>query len=218
MPDRATHAPGRWLVLGASGHARSLVDVIQRAGGEVAAVVGRPDKPWVLPVIERDEDGLALAAAEGCSVALGIGSNVVRARLARTCLERGLRLPPLVAATATVATSATLGPGTAVLEHAHIGPNSVVGTATLVNTAAVVEHDCQVAESVHLGPRATLLGGVQVGDGCLIGSAATVLPFVRVAAGATVGAGAVVPQDVAAGATVVGIPARQFRSNVTEDK
>jgi UDP-2-acetamido-3-amino-2,3-dideoxy-glucuronate N-acetyltransferase len=44
--------------------------------------------------------------------------------------------------------------------------------------------------------------------GATIGSGATILGGVRVGAGATVGAGAVVTKDVAAGATVVGNPAR----------
>jgi UDP-2-acetamido-3-amino-2,3-dideoxy-glucuronate N-acetyltransferase len=47
-----------------------------------------------------------------------------------------------------------------------------------------------------------------VEDGATIGSGATVLGGVTIGAGSTVGAGAVVTQDVAAGATVVGNPAR----------
>jgi UDP-2-acetamido-3-amino-2,3-dideoxy-glucuronate N-acetyltransferase len=44
--------------------------------------------------------------------------------------------------------------------------------------------------------------------GATIGSGATILGGVRIGQGATVGAGAVVTKDVAAGATVVGNPAR----------
>jgi UDP-2-acetamido-3-amino-2,3-dideoxy-glucuronate N-acetyltransferase len=47
-----------------------------------------------------------------------------------------------------------------------------------------------------------------VEHGASIGSGATILGGVRVGRGATVGAGAVVTKDVAAGATVVGNPAR----------
>jgi acetyltransferase-like isoleucine patch superfamily enzyme len=43
---------------------------------------------------------------------------------------------------------------------------------------------------------------------CSIGAGAVILPGVTVGANATVGAGAVVTEDVQAGATVVGCPAR----------
>ena len=49
---------------------------------------------------------------------------------------------------------------------------------------------------------------VTLEDGCDIGVGAIILPGVRVGKGAQVGAGAVVTKDVAAGATVVGAPAR----------
>jgi UDP-2-acetamido-3-amino-2,3-dideoxy-glucuronate N-acetyltransferase len=48
--------------------------------------------------------------------------------------------------------------------------------------------------------------------GATIGSGATILGGVRIGAEATVGAGAVVTKDVAAGATVVGNPARPLSS------
>jgi maltose O-acetyltransferase len=47
-----------------------------------------------------------------------------------------------------------------------------------------------------------------VEHGASIGSGATILGGVRIGSGATVGAGAVVVDDVEAGATVVGNPAR----------
>ena len=47
-----------------------------------------------------------------------------------------------------------------------------------------------------------------VDDRASIGSGAVILGGVRIGAGALVGAGAVVTQDVAAGETVAGVPAR----------
>jgi UDP-2-acetamido-3-amino-2,3-dideoxy-glucuronate N-acetyltransferase len=53
---------------------------------------------------------------------------------------------------------------------------------------------------------------VLVQDGAAIGSGAVVLGGVTIGAGAMVGAGAVVTRDVAAGATVAGVPARAMRA------
>ena len=198
-----------WVVLGAGGHARSVVDVLERAGHHVVAVAGDAGgRHWHVEALETDLDALDRADADGLEVAVAIGSNAARLRLLREIAERDLGAPAVVAATATVAPHARLGAGTVVLEHAHVGPAAVLGTAVVVNTAAVVEHACTVGEGAHVAPGAVLLGAATVGAGTLVGSGARVLPGVRVGSGVTVGAGAVVTADVPDGVTVVGVPAR----------
>lgn len=214
---RAGLADMSWIVFGAGGHARSVADVITRLGGIVIAVVGRPSTAWAVPVIDTDDEGLDLAARDRHAVALGVGSNSIRAEVLARCKARGVSMPAIVAATATVAIDSTLGLATVVLEHAHVGPASRVGDGVIVNTAAVVEHDCSVADLVHLGPRSAALGGVRIGEAAAIGSGATLLPGVAVGAGAVVGSGSIVRRDVPPRSTVVGVPARVIRRKVTTE-
>lgn len=196
-----------WVVLGAGGHARSLVDVIERRGDRTVAVSGTAAADWSVPVLDDDDDAISLALETGASIALGIGRGDTRLAVLGHVLAAGVPAPALVAVTATVSTSATLGPGVAVLEHAHVGPGARLGRGALVNTSAVVEHDTDVGEGVHVAPAAVLLGGVCSGDLVLVGAGAVVLPLVRLGEGAVVGAGAVVREDVDPGRTVVGAPA-----------
>lgn len=205
-----------WVILGAGGHARSIADVVTRLGDIVIAVVGQPELAWTVPVIETDDEALDLAVRDGHPVALGIGSNSARATVLARCRARGVSMPAIVAATATVAADSALGLGTVVLEHAHVGPSSRVGDGVIVNTAAIVEHDCAVSNLVHLGPGSTALGGVRIGESAMIGSAACLLPGIIVGAYATVGSGAVAHIDVPERMTVVGVPARVIHSNPTK--
>jgi acetyltransferase-like isoleucine patch superfamily enzyme len=78
----------------------------------------------------------------------------------------------------------------------------------LFNWQTTVGHDARLGAGNVLNPAVNISGGVVVGDAVLIGTGAQVLEGRTVADGAIVGAGAVVTQDVAAGTTVVGVPAR----------
>ena len=64
-----------------------------------------------------------------------------------------------------------------------------------------------IGDDVTIGHRA-IVHGCTVGDGCLIGMGAVIMDNAVVGEGSVIGAGAVVTADVAAGATVVGIPAK----------
>jgi len=203
--------PG-WVVLGAGGHARSVVDVLERAGHAVVAVSGADPtgdhgEPWHVDVLADDREAFDLISARGLRAVVAIGANPARTGLVHELVARGLSVPPVVAATATVSPRSVLGAGTVVLEHAHVGPSTRLGEAVIVNTSAVVEHDCRVGAGSHVAPGAVLLGGATVGSGTLVGSGARILPRVTVGSGATIGAGAVVTGHVADGQTVVGVPA-----------
>ena len=195
-------------MLGAGGHARSVVDVLERAGHTVVAVAGQADgQPWHVDVLTDDADALDLIERDGLNACVAVGANAARARLVAELTARGVSVPALVASTATVSPRSRLGAGTVVLEHAHIGPAARIGDAVIVNTAAVVEHDCVVGAGAHVAPGAVLLGAASVGDATLVGSGARVLPGVVVGARVTVGSGAVVTQPVGDDQTVVGVPA-----------
>lgn len=203
-----------WLVVGGGGHARAVLDVILRRGDAVAGWVLLPGEtaPSTGETFSDDAAALAAARARGWSVTFAVGSNRVRAKLLAG--YTGLlpdQLAPLVAASATVSHGATVGPGTQILEHAHVGPGAQIGAAVIVNTAANVEHDAVVGDTAHIAPGAHLLGAAELGAESMLGSGARVLPERRVGSGITVGAGAVVTTDLTLPGTYVGQPARPTR-------
>lgn len=198
---------GDWLLVGGGGHGRSVADVLQRAGGRVVAVVDPdPGVVWSIPVERLIGDGLTRLGRTAGHVLVTVGDNASRARIHAEVVAAGAEPGTLVAVTAT--TSMTLGCGVVLLEHSHVGPGAVIADGVIVNTAAVVEHDCQVGAFAHVAPGSRLLGGVRVGAGTLIGAGAVVLPGICVGARAVVGASALVTADVPDGAVVFGVPGR----------
>ncbi len=141
---------------------------------------------------------------------LGTGGDTgPRRRLYENWSARGYRFPVVIAKSAEVARSASLGAGSQALTRAVVHPRAVIGENAVINTAAVVEHDAVVGAHAFVSPGAVVCGGARIGAGAFIGAGAVVLPGVTVGAGARLGAGAVATRDIRPGATAVGVPAKE---------
>lgn len=163
--------------------------------------------------IEHSIDALDrwIAQNSGAEFVLAMGGfrGKERVELAQSLEARGLiNSKPLIHPRAWVSDTANIGNGTQILGMAAISEFVTIGKNCIINTSAIVDHDCILGDGVHIMPGATLAGCVEVGDFASIGSGAVVLPRVRIGQSAIVGAGAVVTKDIPPGDTVVGVPAR----------
>jgi UDP-perosamine 4-acetyltransferase len=205
------------VVVGAGGHARSVIEALLSGGGALEPVACTDPDPARagrvldgVPVVGGDEEleRLRREGVEGACLGIGgVGDNGPRARLHRTLLELGFELPPVLHAAAEVARSASVGAGTQVLAGAIVCAGAVIGDNVIVNTGAIVEHDCRIADDVHLATASALGGAVQVDRGAHVGLGASVLQGLTIGERAVVGAGAVVIRDVPPDTIAVGCPA-----------
>jgi len=198
------------IIIGAGGHGEVVLDVIRAAGQH--KVIGFLDSDSALH--GRLVDGVKVLGPPALAdrpFLVAVGDNAARKELTALLTARGLAAVTAIHPKAYVGSSAEVRPGTVVCAGAIICTHAQVGTGTIVNTGAVVEHHNVLGDFVHVAPRVVLTGRVTIGEGAFIGAGATLLPRIVVGAWATVGAGSVVTDDVPAGATVVGVPARRIR-------
>lgn len=124
------------------------------------------------------------------------------------------RYATLVHPQASVAAGVELGAGTILLACAVITAPQRVGRFVVAMPHVLLTHDDVVADGVTLAGRAALAGTVHVGESAYIGQGALVREGLTIGAGALVGMGAVVLNDVPAGETWVGVPARPLEVTV----
>lgn len=205
------------MVLGAGGHARIVLDVLETMRRALPALLLDDNAAlWGthldgVPIAGPVADLRRLLPPGTAEGFVAVGSNRARRALGTMLIDEGLTFPVLVHPTASVSPRAQLGPGTLVCADAVIGPGARVGVGVIVNTGAQVDHDCQIGDFVHLAPGSVLCGDVTVGALSLIGAGANVGPGIRVGSESVVGVGAAVVRAVADGTTVVGVPARVLR-------
>jgi sugar O-acyltransferase (sialic acid O-acetyltransferase NeuD family) len=208
-----------WIVWGASGHAKVLREAIAATGLPLIATFDnnasvRPPFPDV-PLFHGREGFVRWRREHpgvyGFLIAIGGAHGPTRCELHAWLASEGLVPLTVRHPTAFVADSVKIGAGCH-LAQAAVAVDATLGEQCIINTGAVVDHECVLGHGVHVGPGASIAGCVVIEDHAFIGTGATVLPRVKIGAHAVVGAGAVVVGDVTEGTVVVGVPARPLEA------
>lgn len=212
------------VIWGGTGQARVVSRLLEHQGVRVGCICDRD------PAVAAPVPGVALfhdetsflewlsareRAATGFVAAIGGSGGASRLAVHAYLVSLGLAPLSVVHPTAWIDETATSGEGAQILAMAAVGVGTTLGRQCIVNTNATVDHDCWLGDGVHVMPGAVVAGEAELEHQSVIGSNATVLPRIRVGTAAVVGAGAVVNRDVAAGATVVGVPARPLPSRAS---
>ncbi len=193
------------LIFGAGGHAKAIMDMVRQLGlYSIAGIVddnGSLQGSQVLgiPVLGTRERLTELTAQGVALAANGVGGILditIRVRIFELLEQAGLSFPVLVHPRATAEPSTRIEAGVQVFANAYVGSEAVLHERCMVNTNAVVSHDCEVGAYSHIAPGALLAGHVHVGERTLIGMGVTTSIGVRIGSGVRVGNGAILLADV----------------------
>ena len=184
------------VLIGAGGHARSCIDVIEQEGKfKIIGIVGLESELGLqvngYEVIATDKDLSTLVGkAQFALIALGqISSPDARASLYQRASKARFELASVVSPSAYVSPSAQIGKGPIIMHGAIINAGVTVGSNCIVNSRALLEHDTQVLDNCHISTGAILNGGVLVEEGCFIGSGTIVKQGVSIGERSVVGMG-----------------------------
>jgi sugar O-acyltransferase (sialic acid O-acetyltransferase NeuD family) len=175
------------LLVGAGGHARACIDVIEQEGRyAIAGLIGLAHEIGTrilgYPVTGTDGDLPALLKSTSSAiVAAGqIQSPELRIGIFQILKECGYQLPVIVSPHAYVSPHAMLGEGTIVMHGAVVNAGAEIGSNCIVNSQALIEHDVRVGNHCHISTAAVLNGDVWVGPGSFVGSNACVRQGIRI--------------------------------------
>jgi sugar O-acyltransferase (sialic acid O-acetyltransferase NeuD family) len=193
------------LIYGAGGHAKAVMEMVQAIGAfriagildDNAALTGT--SVLGIPVLgtravlpQLLEQGVRLAAN-------GVGGIInidIRVKLFELLAGYGFAFPILRHPRATVEPSAQIYDGVQVFANAYVGSSTILHEKCMINTGAIVSHDCEIGRYTHIAPGCLLAGHVHVGERALVGMGVTTIIGLKIGDGARVGNGAVLLADV----------------------
>lgn len=195
---------------GGSGHCKVIIDALKKSKEFLIKGIF-DDYPkfetiFDIPVFKTESLDFFIDK----QIIISIGDNKIRKKIAEKIKTIYVKV---VHPNAVIALDTEIKEGTVVMAGVIINASVKIGRHCILNTGAVIEHDCEVDDFVHISPNVSLGGNVIVGEGSHIGIGASVIQGITIGKWATVGAGCVIIHDVPDYSVVVGNPGRIIKYN-----
>ncbi len=191
------------ILIGAGGHARACIDVIELSGQyKIAGLVSKKGDISLdgigYPIIGTDDDLPNLRKKyQYALVTVGqTKSAAIRVRLFNLIKKLEYNLPVVLSSRSHISPYSKIGAGTIIMHDVIVNTNVVIGQNCIINNKALIEHDAIVADHCHVATGAIVNGEVNVGKESFIGSGVVTKQSISIGNNCVIGAGAVLKTDV----------------------
>lgn len=206
------------IVFGAGGHAKAVIDVIEKAGlYEIIGILDSYKSPGSMIYgyeILGDEQVVSNMGSQIYGGIIAIGDNWRRSQL----VDQLISLHPdftfisAVHPSATLAKGTVIGQGSVVMAGAVIGSDTIIGNHCILYSQASVDHDSTLGNFVTLAPNTATGGNVHIGDCSVISIGANIIHSTVIGEHTVIGAGSTVLSDISEYSVAYGTPARVVRT------
>ncbi len=215
------------LIIGASGHAKVIIDIIEKEGkyeifGLIDSFKNKGDSIFNykilgtekdLPKLFKDHDDIV-----GGIVAIGDNYTRMKIYLDISSKIKNFNFINAIHPSSVVCRNVTIEKGSVIMPGAVISSDVKIGKQCIVNTNSTVNHDCIIEDFVSIAPGATLAGGVKVGKCTAISLGANVLEMINIGKHTIIGAGSLVNKNIGSYKKAYGLPAKEISDRKIDDK
>lgn len=193
------------IIIGSGGHGAELNDYIHYnekvTGVKDLEIIGYlDDNPlnyekykFSAPLIGGVRDH---KIEDGAEYLMGIANLTYRKLFVDQFKAAGAKFISLIHNTAYISESAKLGEGIVIGPMVNLGPNSVVGDFTMLNSRCSLGHDTKIGAFNFISPNVCFSGFTDIGDGNLFGINSATIPGIKVGNNNKIMAGMVLDKNV----------------------
>jgi sugar O-acyltransferase (sialic acid O-acetyltransferase NeuD family) len=190
------------ILIGAGGHAKSCIDVIEHQDKfKIAGLIGKKEElgrkvcGYTIFGVDNDLPEL-FKKYTNAHISIGQIETDKRNNIYNQILNLGFSLPTIISPNAYVSDHADIGNGNIVMHGVIINAGVKIGNNCIINTNALIEHDVQIDDGCHISTNSILNGNVKIGTGSFIGSSACIKNNISIGRNCIIGMGLSVRQDV----------------------
>ena len=200
------------ILVGAGGHANSLTEF--SAPLIAGYIAGEPNPGLPGEWMGTDEDVSHFVNAgykfHVAFIYSGLPLLEKRRKLIEKYEKAGALFSTLVSPSAIITPNSFIGEGCAIMTGAIIN-RAKLGKHVVVNSGAIIEHDCVIGDNTFLGPGAIVGGFSKIGNNCFIGLGARIGNNVTIGDNISIAMGAVVNHSINEPGIYHGNPLRCFK-------
>ena len=202
------------LIYGASGHAKMIVDIIQKTNNYIMTGFVDCYKPIndvvyghkIIGNLEQIPKLIKELNIEG--IVIGIGENITRMEKYHEIkkIAPNLEFVAIVHPTATIAEDVLITEGTVIMANVVINADAKIGRFSILNTASTFGHDCEMDDFSSLASGVTIAGNVKIGFCSAICLGATIIQNLTIGDHTIIGAGSIVLKSIGNNMKAFGSP------------
>jgi len=212
------------VIFGAGGHAKVIVDIIERQG--IYTISGflddykEPKSEIYGYEVLGGKDFIREEVGDVSAGIVALGDNWLR----KTVVEEIKRIKPNFRFISAIHPSSSVGRGVIIQEGSVVMAGSIInsdaeiGEHCIINTKSSVGHDAILSDFVTVAPNATVAGGSKIGECTTMSMSSSVIHGKEIGAHTVIGAGATVLDNIPSFVVAYGTPAKVIRTRVESDR
>ena len=175
------------IIIGAGGHAKSCLDVID-SKKNLLKVVGFVDNKKNIEGILNykilgNDSNLKEIFKKYKHAIIGFG-QIKSSKLREKCFKKlkkiGYKLPSIISKNCYFSKNSIIGEGSIVMHGVVVNAFSSIGVNCILNTNSTIEHDVVIGNNCHIAGGAVVNGGVTIGNGTFVGSGAVIKQGIKI--------------------------------------
>ena len=214
------------VIIGASGHAKVVIDIFKRQNNyviigliDVKEKVGQQVMGYTILGTEEILPRLLLEY-ENLEGFIAIGDNGRRNVVLKKIndLVNGFTLATAIDPSAIIAENVVVGKGVVIMPGVVVNNSASIGNFCILNTKSSLDHDSIMEDFSSLAPGVTVGGNASIGHHSAISLGASIIQGVEIGEHTVIGAGSVVVSSIPSNSMAYGVPAKVVSSRVEGER